>query len=73
MSGELKKLFILFCVISIYFIQYFLYSIVLYLYIEGELGKVSDTNHRIYIHAPHVIVSAAMTNAIKMLCILLKI
>ena len=50
----------------IYFILYFLYSIVP-LYLEGNLSKVNDVNHRIYIHAPHTIVSSTTTNTIRML------
>ena len=54
---------VVYLVLYIYFIQYFLYSIVP-LYIEGNLSKVNDVNHRIYIHAPHAIVFVITTNKI---------
>ena len=37
------------------------------LYIEGNLSKVNDVNHRIYMHAPHAIVNETTTNTIRML------
>ena len=43
-----------------------MYSIVP-LYIQGNLSKVNDVNHRIYIHAPHANVSVTTTNTIRML------